>query len=107
MSWAGEFKDSVIEKAKSLSMSEKRKSPKTHNYVTQGWGWALHEITLGNDGLYSLMGHGLNIMKGDYLLLKMESGKIAKFEVMEIKYYRDPVDMWRGKIKGIDYVEEV
>lgn len=81
--------------------------PKTHNYINQHWGWALHMInTTDNGKTYTLCGHGIGIEKGDFILMKMESGKIGKFKIMEIKYFSDPYDMWSGKIRPIGYVEE-
>lgn len=79
---------------------------KTHDYTKQFWGWALHFIVdIPKDGSnWPLMGHGEGINKGDFLLIKMKSGKTAKFRVEKIKYCIDPYDMWSGEIKPLYYI---
>ena len=43
---------------------------------------------------------------GDELRAKMQSGKIARFLISEIRYERDPADMFFGKVIDLGYLEE-
>lgn len=44
---------------------------------------------------------------GDELRCKMRSGKIARFEVVEVEHQRDPSDMFFATVKDIGYLSEV
>jgi hypothetical protein len=55
----------------------------------------------------AIAGHFLpQIRIGDFLISAMDSGKLAKFEIIEIEYARDPRDMFFGKVKDVCYVDE-
>lgn len=75
-----------------------KRKPVTHDYTKRGWGhdYVYHPIDGGLKG--TLMGWGEGIVKGDYILL--QNGKDStRYRFTEISYYRDPRDMWSGKIK--------
>lgn len=81
---------------------------KNHNYVDQGWGWAVSSISANPDGCsVSMSGHGSGIRKSDTLTMKMRSGKIGKFEVTKIEYCNNPSDMWSMEAMFVGYVESV
>jgi hypothetical protein len=44
---------------------------------------------------------------GDHLEVRMQSGKVAVFEFIEVKRAGDPPDMYTGSVKGLDYRDEV
>ena len=76
-----------------------------HDYTEQFWGHSISNLNPQKDGTLNMMGHGENIKKGDTLTMKMNSGKIGKFEVKSIAYFRDPADMFSMNAQFMDYVE--
>ena len=46
------------------------------------------------------------IHKGDIIQSKMESGKIAAFKVVEIRFRTDPKDLFFGRVEFLNYVDE-
>jgi hypothetical protein len=67
--------------------------PETHDYTKRYWG---HDYTFEpvNGGLQArLMGWGMDIKAGDYLLLQ-NGDDSTRYQVDSIKYYSDPFDMW-------------
>lgn len=81
---------------------------KTHDYTDQYWGHAVGLILdTKTSGVYSMMGHGFGIKDGDALTLKMNSGRIGKFEVSEVEYKSNPRDLWKLEAKFIGYTDEV
>lgn len=41
---------------------------------------------------------------GDELRCEMNSGKIARFEIKKVEYFRDPSDMWFAEASDIGYL---
>ncbi len=41
---------------------------------------------------------------GDIVLSKMQSGKVARFELVEIELKRDPPDMFFATVKDLGYL---
>lgn len=78
---------------------------KIHEYVIQHWGHAISMIRPEKDGTVFMMGHGLDIKRGDHLMVKMGSGKIGYMEVHSIHYFDDPSDMWKAITKFHSYKE--
>jgi len=66
----------------------------THDYrdARRGWGHDLGYEPLPGDRLRAY-GWGEGIKAGDYLLLSNGAGE-TRYAVDEIRYCRDPVDMW-------------
>ena len=76
----------------------RRGSAKTHDYTKRGWG---HDYTFeprrgGMEG--SMMGWGLGIEAGDFLVLQQSKGGSTRYRVERIEYYEDPQDMWRADV---------
>lgn len=78
------------------------------DYTSQGWG---HAIGMMRGNVW--MGHGYRpghppscIRVGDVLLVRMESGKVGRYEVEAIEYFRDPPDMWQATVRHAGYVEK-
>jgi hypothetical protein len=70
----------------------------THDYTRRSWGHDYTYKPLDPDGLKAtMMGWGCGIKVGDYLLL--ENDKLGtRYIVDEIKYFRNPYDMWEAKV---------
>lgn len=65
---------------------------KNHNYTNliRGQDFTLE---VANDGLTGdMIGQG-NIKVGDYITIAAN-----KYQVVEIEYYSEPIDMWRAKV---------
>ena len=75
-----------------------------HDYTEPFWGHQISNLNPQADGTLNMMGHGENIKKGDTLTMNMRSGKIGKFKVKSIAYFRDPADMFRMNAELIEYV---
>lgn len=68
---------------------------KTHDYTKPRWG---HDYTFSpvNGGLKGeLMGWGMGIEAGDYLIIRNGDGS-SRYQVDEIEYFADPKDMWKA-----------
>lgn len=92
---------------------------RVHDYTWQGWGHAIHSPKMHVETVKQSWGdrllgrparelvylsaliHGRNPTEGDGLLLKMESGKVARFIIRDILWLINPRDMW--KIKRADF----
>ena len=104
-----------------------------HDYRDQMWGHAIHMPSLENRKdtitgeehiILSCMGHGPlftvteeerklpsfvdnNKLKiGNYILLKMKSGKTCVFKCEEVAYKHNPDDMFEAKFIAVDYYED-
>ena len=80
-----------------------------HDYTRQYWGHALHDPKIEHDDEHSYLrclGHGPRVRAGDILLLKMQSGKIARFQIQEIEHYSNPADMFDVKRAVFDGYQE-
>lgn len=95
----------------------------THDYTEQCWGHALHDPKIKHETIkpkwwrkllgaepiersyLTCLGHGYGIKPGHTVLLKMQSGKVASFRVVEIEYFSNPRDMF--DIKRADFIEYV
>lgn len=91
---------------------------KPTGYVFKMWEhstWG-NRIEFLNWDQRTISGHYLNrllassrkykIDVGDELQCKMETGKIGRFLVTEIKYESNPPDMFFGKVKDLGYTNE-
>ena len=86
---------------------------KTHDYTKGRWGHALHGIEFAHkehkpsfwdrlrgikDSMWettmTCTGHG-DVAKGDILLIAMQSGRIAKVQIVDLKYFSNPRDMFQ------------
>ena len=76
-----------------------------HDYTRMFWGHAVHfsgrpgPVVDGYESQY-VSGHGpftgkRRVRSGDVLRLKSERG-VGRFPVLDVEYFRDPPDMWRG-----------
>ncbi len=67
-----------------------------------GWG---NSIYFTDYKRMRIAGHfSYRINKGDIIQSKMQSGKIGKFEVVEIKFMSDPRDQFFCTVKPVGYV---
>ena len=94
-----------------------------HDYTHSMWGHALHspkmvEITEPPISFWQkwfgqrvtrqilqALGHG-NVEPEDTLLVRMASGRIARFVVKDIEYYSNPDDMFKlNRADFVDYID--
>lgn len=89
------------------TLQEGREIDFTNSY----WG---HAFNYSRDaGAFAKYGHGFyggiisqkKVTAGDFLLLKMSSGKIGKNLVLNVDYCRDPNDMFWAYIVCVGYKE--
>lgn len=93
--------------ARSLRARGARTSPKTHDYTVQGWGHSMSQFKPSDqDDTLEAMGFGLDVQVGDLVLLRMKSGRIGRFEVLDIRYEDNPRDMFWVTIQGVDFLED-
>lgn len=81
--------------------------PTQHDYTKQCWGHSIGQVSRNTNGTLSMMGHGTGIKKTDTLIMNMNSGRIAQFKVMSVRYLQDPPDMWTMNAKFEGYVDEL
>ena len=83
---------SIIDAA--LAMFGIDRTPTTHDYTKREWG---HDYFIDHvlDGGIRLRGGGWGsgIEEGDYLLMR-NGAATTRYRVAEVKYMRDPPDMW-------------
>ena len=66
---------------------------KTHNYTNIICGKDF-TLEIANDGLTGdMIGQG-HIKEGDYIVITISD----KYRVIEVEYYSEPPDMWRGTV---------
>lgn len=75
--------------------------PKEHDFQQHRWGHGISSIS--DDDV--AIGHGRGIESEDLILLEMTSGRVGVWRVIEIKYWRDPSDMFKAKIEFERYKE--
>ena len=85
-------------------MSETRlqKETREHDFTHSKWGWSIAKVYDDDTAI----GHGLGILSGDTILLRMASGRVGRWRVQEIDYYLDPRDMFKVKIQPLGYKED-
>lgn len=79
------------------------------DFTNQYWGHAFS--TSRKVGAFAFYGHGFygsmmfskKVTDGDFLLLKSSSGKIGKYLVLNVKYERDPNDMFWSYVVCVGY----
>lgn len=72
-----------------------------HDYRRRGWG---HDYTITPDAdpvTAQLMGWGVGIRQRDVLLIPHSQGDGCLYEVEQIKYFRDPADMWKAACRFV------
>lgn len=76
-----------------------KSQPTTHDYTSLGWG---HNITFtgtSEDGRKAnVVGHGLGVKQGDYLILANGPTATTRYRITKFKQMR-PADCWRAKIE--------
>lgn len=73
--------------------------PKTHDYTMLAWGHNINIVRTRDGGMeHDVCGWGHGVSQGDYLILKGNAGKGSRYLVDELKYFRDPADMWAAKL---------
>lgn len=50
-----------------------------------------------------IYGFKRDIVQGDYILSKMESGKVARFRITRIEYMKSPSDQFFAKVDFLNY----
>lgn len=73
--------------------------PKTHDYSWRAWGhdYVFDPVDGGQQG--KMMGWGLGISDGDYLILQDPKGGTTRYRVVSIRYLGDPKDMWDAEVE--------
>lgn len=99
----------IIEKFKRWCSDQVAIKPTGRTYKMwehNGWGntiawWDIptRQIT----GHFSDFIGGGHLFVGDDLLCKMQSGKIGRFRISEVKYMQDPKDQFFGRVVDIGY----
>jgi hypothetical protein len=73
----------------------KKGEKRTHDYTKQYWGWSCSITKIkADDHTICCLGHGHGLQEGDTMLLSMESGKVGRFTITQLKYFSDPKDMF-------------
>lgn len=97
--WLPDEVINLIGKIQTIHISETGKV--LNMWEHKGWGntiyfrdWEKREIA----GWYSYL------KMGDEIRCKMQTGKIGRFLVTELKYYHNPKDMFYGKVKDKGYL---
>ena len=69
----------------------------THDYTKRYWGhdYTFDPIDKGQKA--SMMGWGLGIKNGDYILLQDGPDRSTRYQITKIEYMSDPQDMWSAK----------
>jgi hypothetical protein len=67
------------------------------------WGNRLQIFSWENRKIVGWL--GTKPENGDKLHIKMQSGKIAEFEILNVKHCHDPPDMFFADIKDIRYID--
>jgi hypothetical protein len=98
-------KDNMLRDAENLNP---HKDQKVHDYTRQGWGHTLGSFKWDQvePGVFKVDGFGLGVQTKDLVRLGMQSGKVARFEVLEIRYESNPKDMFWATIGFIGYEDE-
>jgi hypothetical protein len=68
-----------------------------HDYTRRFWGhnFTFNPIKNGKEG--HMMGWGLGLANGDYLILPNQ-GKTTRYQIKGIKYFDNPEDMWSADV---------
>lgn len=69
----------------------------------KGWGDAINWTDWDERTIHGHLTPSPKI--GDEVQAKMQSGKIGRFEIIEIRYMSDPKDMFFATVKDLGYVE--
>lgn len=79
----------------------------THYDKDNRWGNSLEFFRweVDDEGLRRISGHKRQSLfsVGDWIAMEMESGRVGVFEVVELDWMRDPIDMFFGKVKDVGY----
>jgi hypothetical protein len=84
-----------------------QRKPKTvpegceHDFTVSYWGHAIHDIS----DLH-ICGHSTPVPKNcDVILRRMQSGKVGRFQLLNLERFGDPKDMWSADVKPLGYKE--
>lgn len=104
LSWFAEHKFNVLRRA---ATEKPTKEPREHDYRAMGWGHNIEMLQRVKDTeRFSACGFGIGVKVGDTLLLKMESGKDARWRFTKVEYFRDPPDMFSMEMEPVEYLED-
>jgi hypothetical protein len=72
-----------------------RKTVETHDFTETYWGHraSVSDVVYGGKKL-KLNGHGMGILKRDFILLSGDGGRPTRYRITSIKYMVDPRDQW-------------
>lgn len=77
-----------------------------HDYRRLCWGHNIEGLRrIGETEKYTACGFGSNVKVGDTLLLKMESGKDARWRFVEVRFFGDPQGMFSMTIEPVEYLD--
>jgi hypothetical protein len=72
---------------------------RTHDYTVRGKGWDYRISTVREGGkTLEAQGWGEGIHDGDLLVLP-NGDRSTRYEVVSIRYYPDPPDMWSAVLR--------
>lgn len=78
----------------------KKRSITVHDYTKLSWGWS-YMPTGGGKDWWSAVGHGLNLCKGEQILILVK-GVPIRYTIIHIEYFPSPNDMWKGAFRRVD-----
>lgn len=80
-------------------------SKREHDYRQLGWGHNIEMLKrIGDTDQYSACIFGTGLQEGETLLMKMQSGKDARWRFVEVKPFYDPPDMYKVVIEPVEYL---
>ncbi len=77
------------------------KKVKVHDYSCQTWGWTYNFIDGGKDW-FCAIGWGEGLKVGDQIVTVLRKTVRIRYWIREIKYKRDPQDMWEALFERVD-----
>lgn len=113
----GSFKDDMLARAPRVEAeAAARKTIKRHDFRTGGWGHTIGPLydkervqkrlfrkPIVTQYTQAPCALGLGVKDGDEILLRMESGKDGVFRCENVRYDRDPQDMFSVDLHFIGY----
>lgn len=90
------------------NLQKENPNSKEIDYTTQCWGHSFDPLNEHGDwvisglGFYNGFGKG-SLKIGDYILLKLVSGNIGKYIIIDLERMKDPKDMFDASVVLIGY----
>lgn len=90
-----------------MDLNKKEYEGRTHKNIDKPKIWHMdrHSIFWFDFDKLKISGHCFGLKIEDEVHCQMQSGKVGKFKVIEIKYMNDPKDQFFGVVGPIGYVD--